>query len=100
MDGNAIPDLPHLVEIEDATTVREAELPTRAIPRPHLRRLLHRTDLLDDITTAGHLSLQEVGAERSRPHYEMYDGPKSFDQERSRSITEVQTQRSSFRSTP
>jgi hypothetical protein len=32
-----------------------------------------------------------VGAERSRPHYEMYDGPKSFDQERSRNMTEVQT---------
>lgn len=69
------------MEIEGAITVQEAELLNQATLHPHLRCLVPRTDLLDDVTTTGHLSSQEVGAEHSRPHFEIYDGPKNSDQE-------------------
>jgi hypothetical protein len=97
---NATPDPPHPVEIGDAITVREAELPTRVIHHPHPCCLPCRIDPLNDTMTKGHLLLQEADAEHSHPHSETYDGLKSFDQRRSRSMMEARTQRNSFKSTP
>lgn len=99
-DGNITLDLPRRDETDDTTTDRVAEPPTRVIPCLHLRHILHQTDQLNDTRNACHPLLQMADAEHLEPHYETYDSPKSFDQERSRSIMEVQTQRSSFRSTP
>jgi hypothetical protein len=80
-DEIAIPNLPRLVEIEEAIIVREAELLSQVTP--HLRpcHLLHRIDLPNDVITTGHLSSQGTAAEHSHPNSEMCDGPRSSGQE-------------------
>lgn len=90
-DEIATPNLPPLVEIDDAIIVREAGLLSQVTPHLCLRHLLHWIDLPDDVITMGCLPSREVGAEHSHPYSEMCDGSRSFDQEQLRNMMEAQT---------
>lgn len=89
----AIRNLLRLVEIGDTIIVREAGLLNQATPHPRLRHFLHQIYLPYDVITMGRLPSQEAGVEHSHPHSEMCDGPRSSDQEKSRNMMEVQTQK-------